>query len=121
MTSSTVALLHEMLHLIPLVDDEEAVGPFDHVLDLAVLMAGHYGETIPLTSHPLVLLECHQDAAFASLVPPALALELELVLRVRPRGRAFVDRGALVVHGAHQALVAGLSLEPLLHGPESYA
>jgi hypothetical protein len=78
-------------------------------------VAGHDREAIALTPDDLVFAEGHQDAALASLVSPALALELELVLGVGPGGRAFVDGGALVVHSAHQALVAGLSCEPLLH------
>src|ERR671911_1355189 len=82
------------------------------------LVTGDHGKTIPLATNALVLSERHQHTALASARLPALALELELVVRGGPFGRALVESGDPIVHRTHHVFVPSLALEPFLHAPD---
>src|SRR5688572_20998676 len=110
-----------MLDLVALVDDHVPLVPLDYVLDFIGLVTGHHGKTIPLATNALVLSERHQHTALASAGIPALALELELVVRSGPVGRALVESGDPIVHRTHHVFVPSPALEPFLHGPDPSA
>ena len=95
----------------------EAVAFFHHVLNLRRLMARGDRETVLLGTHVLVRRPGHQHAALAPFDLPAFALEVELVLGIRPAAGTLAERGDLFVHRSHQCLVSSLPLEPLLHTP----
>ena len=85
-TSSTKVgepLLHELLVLVFLVNDDVAVGFFNDVLDslLFLYVFGRYRETIALAMDVLVCCPGHHDAALAPL-GSALALKVERLFGV---------------------------------------
>jgi hypothetical protein len=106
-----------MLDLVALVDDHVPPVLLDYVLDFIGLVTGYHGKTIPLATNALVLSERYQHTALASGFP-ALALELELVVRGGPVRRALVESGDPIVHRTHHVFVPSLALEPFVHGPD---
>jgi hypothetical protein len=108
-------LFDERFDLVALVNDGVPVGLLDDMLDFIPLMTRNYGEAVALSTDAFVLGHRHEDAAVASGVLPALATEHELVVGRCPVRRRLIESSDLIVHGADQAFVARLPLEPLVH------
>jgi hypothetical protein len=97
-----------------LIDDEEAIGAANNVLERDVLVARDDGETIVLATHLFVLPQRHRYALFTSDVAlairlPALAVKLERHFLISEPG-CLVQLFDLLVDLAHEGLVSGLPL-----------
>ncbi len=111
-------LLHEVLDLVALVDDQVALVLLDDVFDGSRFVTRHDGKSIALAPDAIVLRQRHQHPALAPAGFPTLALELEALLTVGPLARALIKSSDPIVHRAHQVFIPGLPLEALLHAPD---